>query len=123
MVPTLGGLPRQVGEGEWPRFSPDGSQISYVKPLGSGLAPDTIWIAPASGGARRELKPGRTFITPPIWHPDGKSLILANVESGKAFDWYVVSTDSGAATPTGAGERLRAVSFGAGRPTMTWATH
>ena len=114
VVPTLGGLPRRIGDGEWPRFSPDGSQISYVKPLGSGLAPDTIWIAPANGGARRELKPGRTFITPPVWHPDGKSLVLVNVESGKVFDWYLVSADSGAATPTGAGERLRAVSFGAG---------
>jgi dipeptidyl aminopeptidase/acylaminoacyl peptidase len=30
------------------------------------------------------------------------------------FDWYLVSADSGTATPTGAGERLRAVSFGAG---------
>ena len=66
VVPTLGGLPRQIGDGEWPRFSPDGSQVSYVKPLGAGLAPDTIWIAPASGGPRRELKPGRTFIAPPI---------------------------------------------------------
>ena len=35
-------------------------------------------------------------------------------QSGKVFDWYLVSVDSGAATPTGAGERLRAVDFGAG---------
>jgi Tol biopolymer transport system component len=114
VVPTLGGLPRRIGDGEWPRFSPDGSQISYVTPLGSGVAPNTIWVAPANGGARRELKPGRTFITPPIWHPDGKSLVLVNVESGKVFDWYLVSADSSAVTPTGAGERLRAVSLGAG---------
>jgi eukaryotic-like serine/threonine-protein kinase len=114
VVPTLGGLPRRIGDGEWPQFSPDGSQVSYVTPLGSGVPPDTIWIASANGGERRELKPGRTFITPPIWHPDGKSLVIVNVESGKVFDWYLVSADSGTATPTGAGERLRAVSFGAG---------
>jgi eukaryotic-like serine/threonine-protein kinase len=114
VVPTLGGLPRRIGDGEWPRFSPDGSQISYVTPLGSGLAPDTIWIAAANGGSRRELKPGRTFITPPFWHPDGKSLFIVHVENGKVFDWYLVSVDSGTVTPTGAGERLRAVSFGAG---------
>jgi Tol biopolymer transport system component len=115
VVPTLGGLPRQIGDGEWPRFSPDGSQISYVKPLGSGVAPDTIWIAPANGGARREVKPGRTFSTPPIWHPDGKSLVIVHAESGTVFDWYLVSADSGTVTPTRAGERLRAVSLGTGR--------
>jgi len=40
--------------------------------------------------------------------------VLVNVENGKVFDWYLVAADSGAATPTGAGDRLRAVGFGAG---------
>src|SRR4029079_5641832 len=114
VVPALGGLTRQIGQGEWPGFSPDGSQISFVKPLGSGLAPDTILIAPANGGVPRELKPGRTFITPPVWHPDGKRLVIINVESGKVFDWYLVSADSGTTMPTGAGEQLRRGRFGAG---------
>jgi eukaryotic-like serine/threonine-protein kinase len=115
VVPTLGGLPRRIGDGEWARFSPDGSQISYVTPLGSGLAPNTIWIAPANGGPARELKAGRAFVTPPVWHPDGKSLLLVSVAGANEFDWYLAPVDSGAATPTGAGERLRAVSFSSGR--------
>ena len=118
VVPTLGGLPRRIAEGEWPQFSPDGSQISYVPTLRSGAAPETIWIAPANGGAGREVKPGKPFRSPPVWHPDGKSLFIINVESTNgpgAFDWYLVSADNGAATATGAGDRLRAVDFGPGR--------
>jgi eukaryotic-like serine/threonine-protein kinase len=118
VVPTLGGLPRRIAEGDWPQFSPDGSQISYVSTLRTGALPDTIWIAPANGGAGREVKPGKTFRSPPIWHPDGKSLFIVNLESttGPAvYDWYLVSVDNGAATATGAGERLRAVDLGPGR--------
>ena len=118
VVPALGGLPRRIAEGEWPRFSPDGSQISYVPPLRSGAARDTIWIAPANGGASREVKPGKTFRSPPVWHPDGKGLFIVNSENPngpRTFDWYLVSADNGVATATGAGERLRALSLGFGR--------
>jgi Tol biopolymer transport system component len=117
VVPTLGGPPRRIANGDWPQFSPDGSQISYVPPL-RGAIPETMWIVPANGGAARELKPAKPFRSPPVWHPDGKSLFIINVENTNgpaAFDWYLVSTDTGAATATGAGERLRAVGFGPGR--------
>jgi eukaryotic-like serine/threonine-protein kinase len=115
VVPTLGGLPRRIAEGAWPQFSPDGSQISYVTTLRSGAAPDSIWIAPANGGAGRELKPGKPFRSPPIWHPDGKGLFIIDASGSSMFDWYLVSADNGTATPTGAGERLRALDFGPGR--------
>jgi eukaryotic-like serine/threonine-protein kinase len=118
VVPTLGGLPRRIADGEWPQFSPDGSQISYVSPLRSGAAPENFWIAPANGGAAREVKPGRPFRSPPVWHPDGKSLFIISLESTNGpgvFDWYLVSADNGAATATGAGDRLRAVDLGPGR--------
>ena len=115
VVPTLGGLPKRIAEGEWPQFSPDGSQISYVPTFRSGEIPDTIWIAPANGGAGREVKPGKTFRSPPIWHPDGKSLFIIHVSGSSVFDWYLVSADTGATTATGAGERLRAADLGPGR--------
>jgi eukaryotic-like serine/threonine-protein kinase len=115
VVPTLGGLPRRIAEGHWPQFSPDGSQLSYVATLRSGAAPDTISIAPANGGAGRELKPGKPFRSPPIWHPDGKGLFIIDASGSSTFDWYLVSADTGAAAPTGAGEQLRALDFGPGR--------
>ena len=37
IVPTLGGLPKKIAEGAWPKFSPDGSRIAYVGPV-SGAA-------------------------------------------------------------------------------------
>ena len=115
VVPTLGGLPRRIAEGHWPQFSPDGSQISYVASLRSGAAPDSFWIAPANGGTGREVKPGKPFRAPPIWHPDGKNLFIIDASGSPTFDWYLVSAETGAATPTGAGEQLRAVDFGPGR--------
>jgi Tol biopolymer transport system component len=116
VVPTLGGPPRRIGDGEWARFSPDGSQISYVTALGAGVSPSTISIAATNGGAApRHVKSAKTFISPPVWHPDGKNLIVANVSGEREFDWFVVSADSGAATPTGAGDRLRAANLGVGR--------
>jgi Tol biopolymer transport system component len=115
VVPTLGGLPRRIAAGDWPQFSPDGSQISSVSTLRNGAAPETIWIAPANGGAGRELKPGRPFRSPPVWHPDGKSLFVISASGSSPFDWYLVSSDHGAATATGAGERLRAANLGPGR--------
>jgi Tol biopolymer transport system component len=115
VVPTLGGLPRRIAAGDWPQFSPDGSQMAYVPSLRSGAAPDTIRIVPANGGAARELKPGKTLNTPPVWHPDGKGLFIANSSGASTFDWYLVSADNGAAAATGAGDRLRAVAFGPGR--------
>jgi Tol biopolymer transport system component len=115
VVPTLGGLPRRIAEGGWPRFSPDGSQISYVPTLRAGAPPETIWIAPANGGAGREVKPGKPLRAPPIWHPDGKGLFIVDASGSSPFDWYLVSADNGATTPTGAGDRLRAVDMGASR--------
>jgi Tol biopolymer transport system component len=116
VVPALGGLPRRIAEGNWSQFSPDGSQISYVPMLRSGPAPNTIWIAPANGGAGRELKLGKTFRSPPVWHPNGKSLFVISAEGGPtAYDWYLVSADNGAVTATGAGDRLRAAGLGPGR--------
>jgi eukaryotic-like serine/threonine-protein kinase len=116
VVPALGGPPRRIGDGEWPRFSLDGSQISYVTALGSGVAPETFWIAAASGGGSpRQVKSAKSFASPPVWLPDGKNLLLVNVAGARDFDWYRVSIDSGAATPTSAGDRLRAADLGVGR--------
>jgi eukaryotic-like serine/threonine-protein kinase len=120
VVPTLGGLPKRLADGDWPRFSPDGSQIAYVSSLfgATGTAP-SIWIVPAGSGKGTELKPGKTFNTEPVWRPDGKGLFIVGFGDPQGtqarFDWYFVPADGGPLTTVGAGERLRAVDFGPGR--------
>jgi serine/threonine protein kinase len=119
LVPTLGGLPRRLADGEWAAFSPDGSKLAISSPFTNVAAPQTIHIVPADGGAGRELKLDRTSTTRPIWRPDGKGLIIVAFTSkpggGYDYDWYFASGDNGALTPTGAGDRLRAADLGPGR--------
>jgi Tol biopolymer transport system component len=111
VVPTLGGLPRRIADGGWPRFSPDGSQISHVTTPRTGAPPDTIRIAPANGGEGREVKTGKPLRAPPIWHPDGKRLFIVDA----SVEWYLVSAADGTTVPTGAGDRLRAMDLGFSR--------
>jgi serine/threonine protein kinase/Tol biopolymer transport system component len=119
LVPTLGGLPRRVAEGEWAAFSPDGSQLAVSSPFVSVNGPQTIHIVPANGGDSRELKLDKTSTTRPIWRPDGKGLIVVadtwKPDGGYDYDWYFASAENGALTPTGAGDRLRAANFSQGR--------
>jgi Tol biopolymer transport system component/predicted Ser/Thr protein kinase len=120
VVPTFGGLPKRLADGEGPQFSPDGSQISYkASPPGNGNAQPTIWIMPATGGAGKEIKVGKGMAGTPVWTPDGKGLLFigfgdqANgVDDG---DWYYVSAESGAVSKTGARQRLEAAGLSLGR--------
>jgi eukaryotic-like serine/threonine-protein kinase len=119
IVPTLGGLPKRIAEGFWPRFSPDGSQISYVTVDERGSA-SSIWIVPAGGGKPIELKPGTAMNSAPVWRPDGKGLLIVGIgdpqnQTVPPFDWYFVPVDGGPAVSAGAYDRLRARDFGPGR--------
>jgi len=119
IVPTFGGLPKRLEEGEWPQFSPSGSHIAYVTTAPVGGAPPSIWIRPAGGGTGKELKLGKSITDAPVWRPDGKGLILigfGDPQNGQdEREWYFVSADTGVVTPTGARVRLDAADFGSGR--------
>lgn len=115
-MPTLGGHARLVArDGFNPRFSPDGSHVAYwIGPRsvaasvpGSGA----VWVVPTGGGQPKRV--GENFGTArhPIWHPDGKHLLLVGYTSAKAFDsseidWWVVATDGSGAVRTGAHQAL-----------------
>jgi eukaryotic-like serine/threonine-protein kinase len=115
-IPALGGDPRLVSrDGFNPRFSPDGSQIAYwVGPSsvaasvpGSG----SVWVVPVGGGQPLRVGPNFTTARFPIWHKDGKRLLVLGYTSTKAFDrssidWWVIAIDGSHAVRTGAYEAL-----------------
>ncbi len=111
-MPALGGEARLIArDGFNPHYSPDGNQVAYwVGPQsvattvpGSG----EVWVIPVGGGQPQRV--GRNFTTAryPIWHKDGKHLLMLGYTSTRAFDssssdWWVVATDGSSTIRTGA---------------------
>ena len=90
VMPSLGGDARLVaGDGFNPRFSPDGSHVAFwVGPRsvaasvpGSGA----VWVVPVGGG--EPMRVGRNFTTAryPIWHKDGKHLLILGTRPPKRW--------------------------------------
>lgn len=120
VVSTFGGLPRKLGEGDWPRFSPDGAYISYVSTRAEGSDPTpSIRIIPADGGTAKEFKVEKRLSGGPVWSQDSKGLFFIGYGDPQARrderDWYFLSADGGSPRSIGAQERLRTVGFEIGR--------
>ena len=104
VVSVYGGDPRPIAPlGRRPRFSPDGSQIAYwVGQFYSGQ----VFVAPATGGSPRRIRPEFTSMLHPIWSPDGKLLFLGARDPrdipSDGFDWWVTPLDGGEPIKTGA---------------------
>ena len=72
MVPTAGGVPHKVGEGNSPSFSPDGSRLLFVDKK-------TILMAAASGdGDAQPLLIDQGTVDSLTWAPDGKRLAFVS---------------------------------------------
>jgi hypothetical protein len=56
--------------GQGPAWSPDGRQIAFEAPAEGEMGEDSVFVADAQTGAKRELAPG----TSPTWSPDGQSV-------------------------------------------------
>ncbi len=85
IVPKTGGVAMRVtsarGEEQFPRFSPDGSQLAFTADYDGN---DDIYVMPALGGPVRRIThhpmPDRVL----GWYPDGKSILFASPrESGR----------------------------------------
>jgi Tol biopolymer transport system component len=107
-APT-GGTPRKVVErGRALRWSPDGTQMVFVRPGSS--AGDALFVARADGGSARELVAvsGGMHIHWPVWSHDGRyiyfnySISTANREPASI---YRVSVAGGAVEPIVASAR------------------
>jgi Tol biopolymer transport system component/predicted Ser/Thr protein kinase len=111
VVSTLGGEERKLADGgTLPHFSPDGSQIAYLRDTGwtpGGLLP--MFLVPADGGRPRPFQPdfgvsGIPGSVGPIWSPDGRHLLFkgTRLKPPGETDWWVTPVDGGPAVATGA---------------------
>jgi len=111
IISTLGGPERKIADrGTYPRFSPDGSLISFVEdsPWAPGGGRRMFLVSP-DGGPPRPFQPDFvTFAMPAaggvIWSPDGKHLMFCGSRPGQreTRDWYVAPVAGGPAVRTGA---------------------
>ena len=98
-VPALGGVPRKIlsNIGSPITFSPDGSQIAFIRNDQAASGEDLLIVANADGTNQRKLaaRKGDTFFGygGPSWSPDGK--VIANSAGAYAggFHLTIVATD------------------------------
>jgi Tol biopolymer transport system component/DNA-binding winged helix-turn-helix (wHTH) protein len=70
-----------------PRFSPDGSSISYIKHI--GRADQELRIVPFQGGTSKRLLSDGKLISDQDWDAQGKSIVFASNRSGEFRLWRV----------------------------------
>lgn len=72
-----------------PMFSPDGKSVVYMHPRGGERMNETrIWMAPASGGAGRDVTSSIDHnLSRAIWMPDGRSLLAGGHDATTTSYW------------------------------------
>ncbi len=99
----LGGVPRKIVElGRGVRWSPDGTQILFVR--AGSLAGDALFIARADGGSSRELVPvrGGMHLHWPAWSRDGRHIYFnytSTTSNGEPAGIYRVAVAGGPIEP------------------------
>ncbi len=98
-----------VDVGDVPRFSPDGATIAYLVP--AAIAPlARLFVISAGGGAPRPLQPDRVAVfpapaghQPPLWSPDGTSLLFSGLRAGdpETLGWWIAPVAGGEAAAIG----------------------
>ncbi len=86
--------PEQLARGDsYPRYSPDGSTLAFVR--GDRGASRDVFLMPAAGGAAQKLTHGFYSCGGLDWAPDSESLVLSATLRGPFELWRVVA-DGGA---------------------------
>jgi len=120
IIEALGGEERKIiDRGYWPRFSPDGSLISYITiPASKESNLVKMFLVSSKGGQPSPIHPefcchfssqGAT----PIWSPDGKYLLFRGqrVDDPASTDWWVAPVEGGEPERTRAMENLALTSI------------
>lgn len=72
-----------------PSFSPDGSQIAFVRSTIAGVSND-IYVLPASGGRPARLTfDHRPIMGVPAWTTDSKEIIFSSTRGGRDSLWRI----------------------------------
>jgi Tol biopolymer transport system component len=115
-----------------PVWSPDGRWIAYVSgnpqyPSLGNLAPSSIWVVPAPGGAPVQVTEDRPLHTSPVWLPDSRGLLYVSNQDGGRDIYFVRLSRSG--TPAAAPIRMttglypHTVSLSADGRRLAYAVH
>ncbi len=122
---ALGGTPRKIADGYYPRFSPDGATISFVPAASAVSGPArSIMTVPAQGGTPRELKTKFAVSGAAIWSPDGSEFLYIGIDVERhraGDDWFLISRDGRRDAATGAIKAIRRAGLGFGRP-WSWTS-
>lgn len=89
---------KMIGEGSFPKFSPDGKNIAFVKydlDKSKSKETGTLWIMSSEGDSPRQITDVNLgYATNPNWSPDGKNLIFQLTKKNKIdSDIYVVDVN------------------------------
>jgi Tol biopolymer transport system component len=112
---VAGGEPRELTEGEWPRWSPAGDRVAFKR--GSGNAGESrIHTIVADGSREAALGPAGNYVFQELrWSEDGSEVVFTRPAFGAA-QLYRVDLAAGTAEPVGsamgtAGNPPRSVSI------------
>lgn len=120
IIDTLGGKERKlVDGGYWPRFSPDGTLISYITIAASTESElNKMFLISSKGGQPSPLCPEFSIHfcrqgATPVWSPDGQYLIFCgqHLDDPSSTDWWVAPAAGGEPVKTHALENLALTSI------------
>lgn len=107
VMPVTGGDERRIAAGDYPRFSPDGTQIAFDHDLTDGTF--AIFIAPTAGGPAKRITPPLFLRSRgPLWSPDGNYILFtgSTYANPQEDDWWAVAVSGGRLTRTGVSAQL-----------------
>jgi dipeptidyl aminopeptidase/acylaminoacyl peptidase len=90
-----------VGHAERPKWSPDGTQILFLRrAAGKVDQPRQLWVINADGSAPRRVL-GTDGVVAADWSPDGRLIAMARTGSAGTLQLWIARSDGSNAQPVG----------------------